>query len=232
MDEKINPTTKVVDFYEATAWIAYGNFAGPAWGPQMLFRFFGGSGDWDDFSTEAMAKEDLASDLLLDRGVRGDVRFFGRKAISEKGVWNKPAKELEIVPREVLASGSWTRDDDGGIEAEDVSYWGVVVHYDDLMRWFPDRDNNQQPTSSIVDPRPEDASEQKPRSTAKAERECERWIAELVDREDRPPNREVLFQQASEKFPSLSKRGFDRSWDKEAPDGWKTAGRRRMTSSN
>jgi hypothetical protein len=230
----ISSPTIVVGFYEAINWIAYGNFAEAAWGPQMLHSFFDGGASSDIFATEALAKEDLAADLLLDRVARGDVRFFGRKAILETGddydVWSKPAKEPEIVPREVLASGSWTDDDGGGVCAEDVSYWGVAVHYDDLMRWFPDRNGTQQPTASIVDRKSDGAAEQRIRSSAKAERACARWIAELVEKGDRPPNRRLLRQEALEKFTGVSKRGFDRCWDRTAPDEWKAAGRRRMTS--
>ncbi len=63
--------------------------------------------------------------------------------------------------------------------------------------------------------------------TAKAQRECERWITELASQGHMPGNKEFLWKGANKKWGRrLSRRGFDRAWANAAPDGWKSSGRK------
>ena len=63
--------------------------------------------------------------------------------------------------------------------------------------------------------------------TASAEFECAKWFRQQVDGCEDGPGKELLWKQAREQFGAkLSKRAFVRVWDSNAPQEWKTAGRK------
>ena len=231
--------TQVVDIKEAINWIAHENFAGPSLGPRLLFEFSDSSETLAAQGYEDLGREQLAFDLLWNRAELGSVKMYGRKALfirneqfPDREHWDKPARESELVPPEVLASASWTEDDEGAIEGEGVSYWGVTVDYDDLLTWFPSRgtsgpDRPVEEIRSRVIEATQSPSSRRPNAVASTESKCRRWMAELAAQEFIPRSRDDLFSQALSKFPEgLTRRGFDRCWDSAAPDSWKRAGRK------
>jgi hypothetical protein len=62
------------------------------------------------------------------------------------------------------------------------------------------------------------------RSTVSAERQCEKWLAELVRSGPKPESKPKLKSEARKLFPGLSGAAFDRVWDKAAPPEWKARG--------
>jgi hypothetical protein len=241
--------TKVITFQEAIYWIAHANFAGTCLGVRSLIEFCNTDHSFECHSFEVSGREQLAFDLLWVRMERGEVRVFGRKAElvqdeekaelvqDEEGDpvpmhWGEPRRDPEPIPPELIAAASWTEDEYGGIEGELASYWGVTVHHDDLMRWFPARGPvGQEKAASGLRNRLFEAAGHHPpaqgRSTASTESKCRKWIAKLAAEGVSPRSRDDLFTQALAQFPTgLSRRGFDRCWDEIAPDRWKRAGRK------
>jgi hypothetical protein len=221
---------KVLDIREAVSWIAFGNFAGLGQGPRVLLEFskYGESLERSSFGEAGRL---MAFDLLWHRAELGEIRLFGRQASAvwgnlgdEKEGWGERADVPEPITSETLASASWTDDDGGGLEADAVSYWGVTVHYDDLMKCFPLEATSASETAA-------DAATGEPRHGARSvvsvETSCRQWIADLAAQDVVPRSRDDLFSQAIAKFPNgLSRRGFDRCWDNAAPESWKRAGRK------
>jgi hypothetical protein len=62
------------------------------------------------------------------------------------------------------------------------------------------------------------------RSTVSAERQCEKWLAELVQKGPKPDSKPNLKSEARKRIPDLSGAAFDRAWDKAAPPEWKARG--------
>ena len=61
-------------------------------------------------------------------------------------------------------------------------------------------------------------------SSAKAEKDCSRWLTELSDG-PKNQSKDKYFDEAKKNFPGLSRRGFDSAWDKNVPSTWKKSGR-------
>ncbi|MSP49782.1 MAG: hypothetical protein EXQ95_10715 [Alphaproteobacteria bacterium] len=134
--------TQVVDIREAINWIAHGNFAGSSFGPRLLFEFSGTNEILENEGLEDLGREQLAFDLLWNRAESGDIKLYGKRAgltgdakKPESRYWDKPQNDPEPIPPEVLTSADWTEDDQGGIQAEEVSYWGIAVDHADLLTW-------------------------------------------------------------------------------------------------
>lgn len=58
------------------------------------------------------------------------------------------------------------------------------------------------------------------------EERCRAWLVDLVGKMQKPGRKEALRSEAMVRFPGLSKRAFDRIWEKHTPSNWRTAGRR------
>ncbi len=231
--------TQALDIYGAINWIAFQDFAGPSHGPGLLYEFSDPSEIVTVRAHENSGREQLAFDLLWHQAESGSIKMYGRKALFIKNEqfpdqehWDKPARMPELVPPAVLATASWTDDGEGGIEGEDVSYWGVAVDYADLLTWFPKRGTGG-PTRPLEEIRrraleaSQSLSSRRPNALASTESKCRQWMAELAAQGVIPRNRDDLFTQALSNFPEgLTRRGFDRCWDSAAPENWKRAGRK------
>lgn len=62
------------------------------------------------------------------------------------------------------------------------------------------------------------------RSTASAERQCEKWLADLARQGGKPGSKRALQQEAMTKFTGLGGAAFGRAWEKAAPTAWKKPG--------
>jgi hypothetical protein len=73
------------------------------------------------------------------------------------------------------------------------------------------------------------ASSQAP-SSAAAERQCRRWFERQVASGEQPSSKAAMQADAQRLFPGLSRNGFVRIWDAQAPDAWRRSGRPRTRS--
>lgn len=62
------------------------------------------------------------------------------------------------------------------------------------------------------------------RSTASAERQCEKWLEDLARQGGKPGSKRALKQEAMTKFTGLAGAAFDRAWQKAALPAWKEPG--------
>ena len=62
------------------------------------------------------------------------------------------------------------------------------------------------------------------RSTASAERRCEKWLEDLARQGGKPGSKRALEREALTKFAGLSGAAFGRAWEKAAPTAWKKPG--------
>lgn len=231
---------QVVDIKEAINWVAHGNFAGAFLGPRFLLEFSGSNETIEREAFEDLGRQNLAFELIWDRAESGDIKLYGRKAklvVSKRDPkcrhWDYPEEYPEPIPIEVLSDGSWTEDEGGAIEGEDISYWGVTVDHADLLNCFPSGDQRgpgrevDKVLRGVIDVAQSSAPERNAGALASVETQCRKWIAELAAQGVTPRSREDLFSQALSKFPQgLTRRGFDRCWDNAAPESWKRAGRK------
>lgn len=69
------------------------------------------------------------------------------------------------------------------------------------------------------------------KSTVGAETKCQAWLKEISSgNTPKPKSKPKLCEDAMEKFPGLSGKGFDRAWHVSVPDTWKSAGAPKKSS--
>lgn len=60
--------------------------------------------------------------------------------------------------------------------------------------------------------------------TASAERQCEKWLADLARQGSKPGSKRALEREALTRFTGLSGAAFGRAWEKATPPAWKEPG--------
>ncbi len=154
---------------------------------------------------------------------RGDVSVVGctrndpipRELPSETwSVYQLIVEELnglvQILPAHASATGP------------DHTLFSLRLHREEVLLQWPGLSDQSQSTEVLPDP-------DRPKTVA-AEHLCQRWLSELMKIGPPQPKASVR-AQAFTTFPNLSKRGFDRAWDraieKTGADAWRAPGRRR-----
>jgi hypothetical protein len=118
----------------------------------------------------------------------------------------------------------------------------VVEHHDDLIRIFPASSgsdyeeellNLRLGRDQILNRWPAASAERKfvQRTTAGAENQCRRWLADMMKKNlNKPRPKAAVSREAVAEFPGLGKRGFDRAWEAAVRETsafkWKAPGRR------
>jgi hypothetical protein len=97
----------------------------------------------------------------------------------------------------------------------DDELFGIRLRRSEVLREWPDPSVRSEPTQP---------------TTIGAERQCQRWLGDLM-KESPPQTKAKVYSEALLKFPNLAARAFDRGWaaasSEAGNEAWRAPGRRR-----